>query len=264
MPRSFPLDVKPSRAAYPAWLRRKFRLTPAVRGKAYYDSVTASLQHQFEQSAFWLDVLAELDSLQSEYRLRHNDYDLLVGPAPRVVPKDWERFLDKTWRRNVVSNKDWPKPPDGKWLLPPGWFSEIKDVIRTLFVVKYMDGVFFLGDRLEEIAISHGLTVESTLEGTPAGYYAGHIVVRHTVDLELSTWTTQRREVDVEIQITTQLHELIRRLLHRHYERRRIEPDEDLSWQWDHVGEEFQANYLGHILHYLDGQILRTRDADQE
>jgi hypothetical protein len=260
MPRPFPLDLKPSRAAYPMWLRRKFRLTRAVEGKAYYDIVTSSLQRQFEQSDFWRDALANVDDYENAYRITHKDYGLYASSAPRIEAKDWDRFLDKTWRRNVVHNNNWPGAPTDGWLTPPDWFCSVKDIVRTLFVVKYMDGVLFLGDQLEQLARRHGLEAESSLEGTPAGYYAGHLAVRHLADLPLETWETEQRSVAVEIQITTQLHEVIRRLLHQHYERRRVEESDDDSWKWDHLGGEFQANYLGHILHYLDGQILRTRD----
>jgi hypothetical protein len=263
MPRSLsPLDVKPSLPAYPSWLRRKFRLTKAVHAKADYDLVSSSLKRQFEKSAFWLDVLSSFNDWESAYRLSHSDYGLLVGQPPTVVTKDWDRFLTKTWRHNVHNNANWPDPPRGDWLLPPRWYGAINDVVRTLLVVKYMDGVPFLGERLEYAAAQHGCSVQSDLLGTPTGYYAGHVVIRHAVELRTSGWRLESREVPVEIQITTQLHEVIRRLLHRHYEKRRVADGDDYTWQWDQSSEEFQANYLGHILHYVDGQILLTRDAE--
>ena len=63
----------------------------------------------------------------------------------------------------------------------------------------------------------------------------------------------------MEIQITTQVQELILNLLHKYYERRRnkIEPD---NWQWDHASDEFATNYLGHILHYVEGMIVEVRE----
>ena len=65
----------------------------------------------------------------------------------------------------------------------------------------------------------------------------------------------------VEIQITTQLQEVIRRLLHKYYERQRSgRSTSDLKWQWDYKSDEFAANYLGHILHYVEGMIMDVRD----
>ena len=66
------------------------------------------------------------------------------------------------------------------------------------------------------------------------------------------------------MQITTQLQEVIRKLLHKHYEsrRKRTTPDE-LKWQWDYKSDEFSANYLGHILHYIEGMIMEVRDKQE-
>ena len=31
-------------------------------------------------------------------------------------------------------------------------------------------------------------------------------------------------------------------------------------WQWNYKSDEFAANYLGHILHYVEGMIIEIRD----
>jgi hypothetical protein len=57
------------------------------------------------------------------------------------------------------------------------------------------------------------------------------------------------------------LQEVLRKLLHKYYEeKRKREKREDISWQWDYKSEEFAVNYLGHILHYIEGLILEVRD----
>ena len=68
-------------------------------------------------------------------------------------------------------------------------------------------------------------------------------------------------EIEVELQVTTQLQELIRSLLHVHYEKRRKEHEAlEEQWQWDYKSDEFATNYLGHILHYVEGMIVEVRD----
>jgi hypothetical protein len=51
-------------------------------------------------------------------------------------------------------------------------------------------------------------------------------------------------------------------MLHLHYEKRREQragPESD-AWKWDYKSDEFSTNYLGHILHYLEGVIVEIRN----
>lgn len=69
----------------------------------------------------------------------------------------------------------------------------------------------------------------------------------------------------IEIQITTQLQEVIRSLLHKYYEDRRKGVEaEGTKWQWDYKSDEFVANYLGHILHYVEGMIMDIREKQRK
>lgn len=65
----------------------------------------------------------------------------------------------------------------------------------------------------------------------------------------------------MEIQISTSVKEIIKKLLHIHYENRRLNNTDNGSlWQWDYKGDEFIASYLGHIIHYVEGMIVTLRD----
>ena len=64
----------------------------------------------------------------------------------------------------------------------------------------------------------------------------------------------------MELQITTQLQNSIRALVHKHYESRRDQSTPSQDWKWDHTSNEFATNYLGHILHYLEGMIVDIRE----
>ena len=76
---------------------------------------------------------------------------------------------------------------------------------------------------------------------------------------------TEKIMVSIEIQITTQLQEVIKKLLHKYYEerRKRIEKP-SVKWQWDYKSDEFSTNYLGHILHYVEGMIMDIRESRLE
>jgi hypothetical protein len=67
--------------------------------------------------------------------------------------------------------------------------------------------------------------------------------------------------VEVEIQLTTQLQEVLRSLTHPFYEAERLlrNPDKG-KWKWDFSSGRFKVGYLSHTLHLLESVILETRD----
>jgi len=160
-------------------------------------------------------------------------------------------------------NKDFPNKPshqDG-WVLPNRIDGRIKDIVRTWFVVKYLDGVEFLADKTAELARAHHVNCDISHEAREEGYYAYHLNIHCPFEIPTLTWETERITVPVEFQVWTQLQEDIRKLLHEHYERRRVQPDTPASkWQWDYRSDEFATNYLGHILHYVEGMIVDIRE----
>jgi hypothetical protein len=46
------------------------------------------------------------------------------------------------------------------------------------------------------------------------------------------------------------------------YEEMRVKStkEDNRKWQWNYQSLEFSSNYLGHILHYVEGMILEVRD----
>jgi hypothetical protein len=106
-----------------------------------------------------------------------------------------------------------------------------------------------------------GVASRKYLVGGVDGYYAGHLYFEMPIEIPKTTFDTEIIRMSFEIQITTQIHEVIRQLLHQHFERRRISPPERPGvWQWNHGSEEFITNYLGHMLHFVDGMIVDLRD----
>jgi len=121
----------------------------------------------------------------------------------------------------------------------------------------------YLGSVLSEIATSVGQGVSLEFECREDGYYAAHLNVRHALEVPRRDWNTQRVDCWSEVQITTQLQELVQSLMHRYYESRRLQADEDedtMPWQWRFRDAEFSASYLGHVLHYLEGMLMSVRD----
>jgi hypothetical protein len=66
--------------------------------------------------------------------------------------------------------------------------------------------------------------------------------------------------VEFEIQLTTQMQEVLRDLSHSFYEEKRLSQDDDRQWKWDHKSALFRSSFMGHTLHLLEGVIVELRE----
>lgn len=256
------LPMKPNTIeAYKKWMSDNVDINIDLRMSTHYESVVSKCHTDICESVFWTAFCDSLDAHNQRYTI-DTAYPLLLSTAaPNVLKKPYSSFIDKTFRKNIVNNRSWPKPPNGGWIGPSNWFSRVGDLVRTTIVVKYLDGVEFLVAALEALATDHGLSVKTYFESREEGYYAAHCYVYYEIAVPTLDWQSEVVRVGLEIQITTQLQEVIRRLLHSHYQERRTKlRNDERSWQWRYRDEEFSANYLGHILHYLEGQIVEIRE----
>lgn len=249
---------------YENWLKEEFGYR---RGKAKrrYESVSLLVRSEFEKTDFWKCLKTELAECEATYRMETNGYFLLMTKLEelKLDIKGFDSFLLKTGRWNAFENKNWPSEPDRGWVTPENWFSEINDTVRTRIVVKYLDGVEILVERLQQLCNIPGLTTSVDWEASEEGYYAAHLYVKRKYSIPTLEFDSERVPIKVEIQVTTQLQEAINRLTHKYYEeRRRKVKSSDSKWQWDYKSDEFIPNYLGHILHYIEGMIMEVRNRE--
>lgn len=87
---------------------------------------------------------------------------------------------------------------------------------------------------------------------------AAHLYIKNQFEIPIET-ETEFFDVKFELRITTQLQEIIKQLLYTHYAKKRKEKSDE-SWQWNYQSDEFSANNLGHILHYVEGMIMEVRE----
>lgn len=250
---------------YKEWLERDHQVKVTKRTETYYESVTAKVFRDYAKSDFWTSLIKNLGEFDSEYKSQ-TKYDLLLTEKdkPELHIKSFDSFLLKTFRKNVLLNENWPYKPEGGWILPDKWYSRINDIIRTLVTVRYLDGVEFLIEKMSGLCERYNLPFKVSYEAKEEGYYAAHFYTHQEFEIPGPMWDTEKTEVSIEIQITTQLQEVIRRLLHKYYEEKRQQAREEYrKWQWDYKSDEFVANYLGHILHYIEGMIMDVREKQQ-
>lgn len=215
----------------------------------------------FEETTFWRNLSDDFRDIDQEYTIQHQGYPLFMElKMPSLQIKSYESFLEKTYRWNVLDNEFWPEEPQNGWLLPDNWLSRISDIVRTSFVVKYLDGVAFLVERLKVHCSECNLENIVDFEAKEEGYYAAHLNIHCNFEVPGFEYITEKIDSNVEIQVTTQLQDAYRRLSHKFYEDKRKKPSHKERWQWDHESEEFSAYYLGHILHYVEGMIVEIRD----
>jgi hypothetical protein len=250
---------KPPFEKYIKWLEETKATILPRNYETYFNTVTTKMKTDFVNSSFWVTIIKNLREYNDDY-FRNTNYQLIRNNEPIILTKSYQSFLLKTYRKNILENKNWPVEPQDGWYLPENWLSRINDTTRTLIEVKYLDGVQFLITKIDELCKEQKVDFEYHLEARDEGYYAGHVYVTQRFEIPKITWDTEIITPKVEIQITTQLQELIRQLLHSYYEENRKTINKNENWQWQFKSNEFSANYLGHILHYLEGMIVEVRD----
>ncbi|WP_430499417.1 hypothetical protein ACQRWP_29465 [Micromonospora trifolii] len=253
--------TRPTNDEYPQWLMLcdpKAGAPYATKGR--HETVGAKIQADVATSKAWKAISDGLREYNDEY-LTTTGYQLLVNAdAPPLYLKPYESLLDKSFRKNVVNNHQWPEPPASGWITPGNWYRLTNDTVRTTLVVKYLDGVDFLVKKLKETADECGHQFTVDFEARDEGYYAAHCYIGFDLEIPKIDWDTEVVRVRLEIQVTTQLQDVIRKLTHDYYERRRSRsPLGDKKWQWDYESPEFLPNYLGHVLHYMEGMIMEVR-----
>lgn len=245
---------------YKKWLKDELKTNITNRHKTHYDSVTKNVRTDFENSDFWTELIKNLKEYNDEYHIK-NKYDLIPFDfKPEVLIKEYDRFFQKIFRKNILDRENWSTEPDSGWILPDNWFTKINDSIRTEIVVKYLDGIEFIKDKIESLCKKYRQDCETTFEARLEGYYAFHINTSQMFEIPKMNYDTEIVKIPIEIQITTQLQEVIRKLLHKYYKEKRKQIEKNSKdWMWDYECDEFATNYLGHILHYVEGMIMEVR-----
>lgn len=212
-------------------------------------------------SLFWQDLLRNLKTWDDEFYASVEESLLHSNDLPILNEKSFRSAMEKAFRKDCLHNSKWPDPANGSAFLEPHTHhTGLNDLVRTTITVRFLDGAEFLAKRIEQLASQHGLRCEIERKADPSGYYAIHLSVFLAADVTTSSWARETITFQFEIQIPTVTQSSFRAVSHRLYERARIAPpDENSQWQWAPESLPFQTQYLGHILHYVDGMLVETR-----
>ncbi|WP_156652696.1 hypothetical protein [Methylobacterium sp. Leaf86] len=254
---------RPSYEEYPAWLREQHEIDLAeARYKTHYEINSTSILAEVTGHKFVAEIDGVLNGANLDYRNTSNYQLLMSGAEISFQRKPFESVINKSYRKNIAFNRKFPKEPEDGWFLPSNWYSKCNDIIRGTLVTKYIDGPSFLAQKLVTHAESCNLQAEIDTMESDSGYYAYHFYTK--IPVPIVSFDLNSKEavpLSVEIQITTQLQEILRQLTHGFYEQLRIEPNQDRrAWKWDVDSPRFQASYLGHTLHLLEGMIVQLKN----
>ncbi|WOH66044.1 hypothetical protein [Bradyrhizobium sp. BWA-3-5] len=208
-------------------------------------------------------ITAQLRSMPERYA--HGRQDLLFYPAiPQELPlliKPFASMLDKLYRSNVLYNRQYPDAPAEGGIESSQLYEKIEDLLRTRLVCKYLDGPRFVCEDLKQFCDRNGIQSKFRELSTAAGYYAWHFYLQVSVELMLDTKVVPKN-VWVEIQVSTQLAEVLTILTHELYEARRSSGPgpKNNDWKWDASSHDFRSAYLGHGLHLIEGVIQNLKD----
>ncbi len=257
------VGARPTWNEYVPWARSalgaRFDRLDELFHKANVQAIRATAENQ----QFFRELGVILADAARDYNAERPAARLFAQSKLELATKSFESAVEKSYRMNVLRNKNFPDPPTGGWIVPGSWYSQINDMVRGTLVCSYMDSLAWLAERLRVEADKRGLRLEFNSEVRDEGYYAFHLYVKiPSIELETREGDGPVKSaftVPVEIQLTTQLQNSLRDVTHFFYEQRRLaglRPD----WKWRHGDPQFRASYMSHTLHLVDALIVELRD----
>jgi len=246
---------------FPYWMQDNLSILIDSTHTEHYNTATMQMEKQLRKSYFWDLLCKKIIEYNDEYYGEYATTLLKERGVPSIETKPVESFIEKIYRENFIDNERFPKAPRTGWVTPDNWFSKINDILRTTIVVRYLDGIEYIATRLEKLCSDQSrLRDKCRYLAKIEGYYAAHLYFNMEFEIPDMKWDTQKVMSPVEIQITTQVKEVIKDLIHPYYAEQRIKrySEEDL-WQWRYDSPEFTRNYLGHIIHYVEGVMVGIR-----
>jgi ppGpp synthetase/RelA/SpoT-type nucleotidyltranferase len=129
-----------------------------------------------------------------------------------------------------------------------------------MIVCRYIDGTALVARTLHAHATDLALDSRFGSRENDAGYYAFHFYACLPVQISDMDWNAVEIPLSIEIQLTTQLQEVLKDLTHGFYEEARLRyPESDEDWKWQFETLRFKGSYIGHTLHLLEGIIVSLK-----
>src|SRR5665213_2969288 len=92
---------------YEVWLAQNHDLVSLSSHRNNYLVVSRELRDNFMSSAFWQNFLPDLKEIDDSYAISFK-YPLIATFAPEVLIKPWDSFFEKSYRKNISQNTNFP------------------------------------------------------------------------------------------------------------------------------------------------------------
>lgn len=196
----------------------------------------------------------------------------------KLVWKSWPSLVDKIYRLNVEENSLADLPPtiatiqdqadksfnvDSQWVTPDNVHSYVDDMLRTKFVLPFVDNVLPVSQSIKEIADTLNLPCYRKYHAKDSGYHAHHVYAL----MPIPAADGSTRQVALEIKVLTKLQDTLGELTHLLYELKRTgqirtEKKRKMAWLFD--SPDFAASYIGHSAHYIESAIVKLKTELQQ
>lgn len=232
------------------------------RIESLYETNMTNIFNAVSQHQFFVDFSNRAAQWESSYKEKTKSDLFMHNNDPELVIKPYKSVVEKTYRQNVLWNKGFPKPPREGWFNHQNVFHRLNDLVRGSMVCRFIDGPAFVANTIQEYANEYGLACRQYSQERDDGYYAFHVYISFPVTVFDLHWNKSTINTEIEIQVTTQLQEVLRSLTHKFYETQRLQAsDEGGKWKWDFSSSRFKVGYLSHTLHLLESVILESRES---
>ncbi|GAB1053563.1 MAG: hypothetical protein Sw1PiTSA_41010 [Shewanella algae] len=230
--------------------------------ESLYETNMNNVFNGVSQHPFFVGFSNKARAWESDYKELTNSDLFTDSNEPKLLVKPYTSVVEKTYRQNILWNKKYPNEPSGGWYSHSNIYSRLNDLVRGSMVCRFIDGPEFVAKAIREYASELDLTSRQYSQERDDGYYAYHVYIKFPVTVYELDWSKSDTFIEVEIQITTQLQEVLRSLTHKFYETQRLQSNSDRGkWKWEFKSSRFKVGYLSHTLHLLESVILESRDS---
>ena len=233
-------------------------------GKVFEFNMRAAYESVLSGPIF-AGIFEHLKQIRTHYA--NGNPDLLFYPPSvlddvKLYRKPFSSALNKLYRVNVLYNRLYKPDRNDTKINAENIYESIEDLLRSRLICKYMDGPRFVSDELKQYCERNRIAYKLRALGTEGGYYAWHFYFRAPAEIMRENVAVVTCPIWVEIQLSTQLAEVITSLTHGLYEQRRegIVEGGEQDWRWEANSQRFRSAYIGHGLHLLEGIIQTFRD----
>lgn len=230
-----------------------------------YTSNARLIKTFVEPSEVWDKFLEFCRSISAEYK-DSMGYELFSSQnfIPELKIKPFLSCVEKSYRINILNNGNFPSPPSRRsstdeWVVEDNLYRTINDIIRGRMICRYMDGPEFFCRKIAE-ALSGITVVDFHSMETDLGYYSWHLGMSFDVEILKATGSVSQEKIRVEVQVSTQLQDVMNDLTHSFYEDKRVTTEAKSLWKWRPGQPKFQGVYFGHTLHMIEGMLVELKN----